>query len=283
MKEDIIDGQVIDRTDSYAKKVINSKEIVFLKTMFYLDNPWKANREGQQYYFEISKIDEEYHLIEGYHNELDTVINEEVLVKVQEIIDNNNLVMMNGTDRFTSGLPVEYQPQSLYVTYESGEKLSLLCDGDPNSKWARELFVLFSETFGKAGIKDLLPDKEDVKLIKFRMSYDEDNLRITYSDISVPNKKDEIELKFMYCIYNKDENVEVKRKYIPLDNKIYTMLHNIVSKYDLINQEDINTSYKLSLYLEYQNGNVINYNSNEEDKYLPMVNELKEYFAKLYK
>ncbi|MBQ4288849.1 MAG: hypothetical protein II749_02685 [Clostridia bacterium] len=141
-------GGVTDRTDKNAPKEIASKDIEEFFLYFYLENHDDSDYEDGFYSFSIKKNDKDEFVLTSNELRLNTPVGQDVLIKLQDIIDESSLVKKNGIYRVTAGLPPEYQPCTLTVTYSSGEKLTFTEDNDPWAGWTQEMFTVLVSNAG---------------------------------------------------------------------------------------------------------------------------------------
>ncbi|MCF0110709.1 MAG: hypothetical protein HUJ58_02330 [Erysipelotrichaceae bacterium] len=73
---------------------------------------------------------------------ISVIVKEDFLQAVQMIVKENNLVKQNGVYSVTDGLPEEYQPCSVTVVYDSGEKLYFTVKNEPEGAWHQKLTEL---------------------------------------------------------------------------------------------------------------------------------------------
>lgn len=136
-------GGVVDRSDHSAPKAILSKEIRAFSTTFWRYDEDSPQHEVRRWHITIRWEDtgELWMEINGDKAKLqgDTAL----LAEVQDVIDRFGLVMHNGVDRVTSGLPPAYAPTWLKAEYASGERLYFQTNGDPDSPWTAAILEIF--------------------------------------------------------------------------------------------------------------------------------------------
>jgi len=141
------DGGVKDSTDFSAPKVINSQEITAFYTSFFCEDAKTPARTGG-YWFEIGKNDSGTLILTASFSQKGGIAADEVLLKkIQRIIEQHELVKLNGLDCVTQALPVQYSPCSLSVSYSSGEQLYFRTDGEPDTQWYKDFLDLFLPLF----------------------------------------------------------------------------------------------------------------------------------------
>ena len=141
------DGGVKDSTDHSAPKVIDSREITAFYTSFFCEDAKTPARTGG-YWFEIGKNDSGTLILTASFSQKGGIAADEVLLKkIQRIIEQHELVKLNGLDCVTQALPVQYSPCSLSVSYSSGEQLYFRTDGEPDTRWYKDFLDLFLPLF----------------------------------------------------------------------------------------------------------------------------------------
>lgn len=149
LNTEYICGGTTQNTDYNAPKKIESDKLRSFSAKFFLYD--ESGSEGD-YWFEV-KPNEEGKLILSeqcaYHVSCET--NAALLSALQKIIVKYELVKMNGTDKYTNGLPPAYQPSFLSAAYESGERLCFCTNNDPDAAWTREVLQLLGDEFASHG------------------------------------------------------------------------------------------------------------------------------------
>ncbi|MBQ4538493.1 MAG: hypothetical protein II995_02680 [Oscillospiraceae bacterium] len=141
------DGGVKDSTDLSAPKVINSQEITAFYTSFFCEDAKTPARTGG-YWFEIGKNSSGTLMLTASCSKKGGIAADEALLKkVQCIIEQYELVKLNGLNCVTQALPVQYSPCSLSVSYSSGEQLYFRTDGEPDTQWYKDFLDLFLPLF----------------------------------------------------------------------------------------------------------------------------------------
>lgn len=116
--DDVICGGTTTKQDPDAPKEIASKDIVAMDVSFYTDVRWDKE-ENHDFTFVISEENGE--LVASEPNiGMSEVADEELLTKLQDVIDDEKLVSRNGLYDVTAGLPPEYQesPSRLLMSRE---------------------------------------------------------------------------------------------------------------------------------------------------------------------
>lgn len=285
MKNDeFIDGGVINNSNYDAPKEIKSKEITKMSMGFFLFDPWSRNREGKHYFFIIDKDEDgNMYLSDTINGNNKILIGEDLLKEAQKIIDDNNLVNLNGTVEYTSGLPVEFSPEELTVDYKSDEHLHFLINGYPYSKWQKEFVKLFGREYLRNGNDKYMPPKETLTLTRFDVDFDKDNKHYLYAEvIQVDETK-----KFMRIVYDKekqesvDDAVEIKREIFDKVAQIIEENGFTFIDYEIFNPEKLSEDY---IYLEYQDGRTVRIENNKEneERFTKVLDELINYLDTLF-
>lgn len=154
-------GGKIVKTDPKAPKSIKSDDITFFETEFFR-NEDDTYRNSGYYRFMLNKDENGSYTISGDKKEaLKCETDREFATKLGKLIRDYGLIEQNGKYEVTSGLPPECGPFVLRAEYSSGERLWFTCDGDPDDKFTGAVLDLFAKEFGKHGIEEYLPPKED--------------------------------------------------------------------------------------------------------------------------
>ena len=116
-------------------------------TSFFSEDAENTARTGR-YWFEIGKNDSGTLILTASCSQKGGIAADEVLLeKIQRIIEQHELVKLNGLDCVTQALPVQYSPCSLSVSYSSGEQLYFRTDGEPDTQWYKDFLDLFLPLF----------------------------------------------------------------------------------------------------------------------------------------
>ena len=182
-----IDGGVTNRTDADAPKFIESKEICDFDATFCLYGEWSEGNSTCFYTFAIKPESGELTASESTTG-VSAKADDELLGALQQIIDEQELVKLNGTYEVTAGLPPEFWPCTLNVNYESGENLTFTYDNDPDAEWAKEMYLAFADWFEKQGKDDLIPPSSPVSPVTNVMIEFEDPEDGTWYDYSIFEK-----------------------------------------------------------------------------------------------
>jgi len=202
------------------------------------------------------------------HLNISVPVSDEVLAELQAIIDRNELVLDNGIDRHTDGLPAEFQPCYFNAVYKSGERLCFSYDNNPFALWAREIFDLFRNTFIENGHDELLPSREARTIKNFCLSFQFSDDFFEYTFI-----KDGDDIKLYQVVSCSNE----KEAYVRVDEEVLENLQLIVEKYKLKKFHDDEHRERLQgddlfdIYIDYENHHQITGVSYDEET----LNEFK--------
>ena len=151
-----ISGGKVDGTDTNAPKVIESKELTDFAAAFYLRDRLSAADSGT-FRFEVRPDESGKLILREDFSGASIEANASLLDDIIAIIDENDLVFMNGVSRYTAGLDPDIALCELTANYASGEKLHFRIDNDWTAKWDEQLCDLFASRFEAAGVKLLAP------------------------------------------------------------------------------------------------------------------------------
>lgn len=230
-------GGVTEKTDFDAPKTIESDDLVFFETEFYRfsDYVYDADR---RYRFKMTKNENgSYTISECEDAVIECETDEEFASKLQQIIRDFGLIEYNGVNRQTAGLAPEYGPYWVDASYASDEKLYFYMNGDPDARWTWEVLDLFANEFGRNGITDLLPHKEESAITRFSLYYS--NGDTTYMFEEIPESVTE------------EEYYESIKAIVDDSNLIYFQNGELIPG----NFNSANTPDFYEFYIEYENGN----------------------------
>lgn len=280
------DGGKVDNSFKAPKK-IESRNIDYFKTHFYLVDTFNDANSGS-YSFLIEKNEGgEYVLSENSHFNISTVIDADILEKLQLIIEENNLVEANGVDKHTSGLPEEYAPCLLSVVYDSGEELFFSEDNNPGAKWAFDTMELLKSEFIKQGHEELLPPIEDTTLVRFDMSYTDGERVYSYFTYFTEEDTDEYAHHYMKITYNRNDPDDEYNAIIEVPDDFYSDLAGKINELELENHQNgeiaPSGTSKMDKYaqfcMEMESGLQVNafYEGEAADELYELLGELSEY------
>lgn len=152
-------GGTINNTNPFASKKIKSDKIVYFHTKFFLepkDEYEEEHEKARGYIFEV-KTDKDGKILlsEDYYDPVSCETDEAIFSKLQKIIEEHDLVKMNGVSNYTQGLPPEFSPAFLEAVYDSGEKLDFCFDNNPYDDWSRDIMRLLMDELADCGVIEL--------------------------------------------------------------------------------------------------------------------------------
>ena len=181
-------GGTTDLTDKSAPKSIVSKEIEQFSASFFLAERCNAEKE-HKFSFHIGEAEDGELTVSEKRSGKSLPADEKLLQKMQDIIDRHRLVLKNGEYIVTAGLPPEYQPCSLKVTYASGETLTFTENNDPYSLWALDIYTAIAEYFSENGDESLFPERLCSKLERLDLTFTRNGETITFGGVNVGEGK----------------------------------------------------------------------------------------------
>lgn len=276
-------GGVVDNSDKNAPKKIDSKDITSFESYFFLYGQLDSSGD-RQYYFSISENDNGKLVLKDRRADDSTSVevDKSIFETIQEIIDNNELVKLNGIDKHTSGLPAEYQPCYLKATYASGESLYFSQNNNPNAKWAKEVRDYLAQVFHEHGNDTYMLPESASKVVRFELTYTDGDKKYKFNELQVPNegiKKSFEELvESGYAdgeyhtvidseVFSRTNSDERERKKGMPSDEYYKGLQKIIKEVNIdqfangssfpTNFDYKNTQEYFQFYIEYEYGNTI--------------------------
>ncbi len=236
-------GGTVDRSFD-APKEIKSKDLTAMDSEFFYTIQYKPFDCARMHIKLVRNEKNELILSEEDCYNVSVKVGDEVLKGAQELIEKFELSKLNGTDKYTSGLPEPYSlPMYFKAEYESGESIYFSMNSRPNSSWCNELAYYFLDVFEEYGETSVLPPRESVQISRLDIAYFDGALYyLYYSEIS---EKDEVQLfKGVYEYERKNVYKGLCEKYIDVPENYYSELENFLKElkaYTLINgnNEDI--------------------------------------------
>ena len=307
-----IDGGTTTRIDSNAPKVINSDNLVAFKTNFFLYGEYGSEFDAS-YTFEI-KDDEAGRKVltcETGGQTFSCEVDSSVMSGLQEIIKKYDLARSNGIEKFTAGLPPEYDYSEFYALYDSDETIRFSGNNAPESETSRAFVDYFARVFAEQGINDLLPPKETQEVVRFDFTVTDKDMCYIYGEIEIPTA--ELNLTLEEIATNGLEGVDVVTKirkepwdrssndlcdtfYADATSDYYEGLSELLKEID-INQyigdqsspggfSYENTPEFYEFYIEYAYGNRISGFSEDSEAveaFRPVANKIMEYLDTYFK
>lgn len=313
--DDVICGGTTTSQDPDAPKEIASKDIASMDVSFYTEVRWDKE-ENHDFTFVISEEDGEL-IVSEPNIGMREVADEELLSKLQGVIDDEKLVNRNGLYDVTAGLPPEYQERSFTVTYASGEKLHFTENNNPQEGWSAKFYDIFMEWFASKGDDRLYPEKETSKVQRLSLKYDGEETGYYFVEMSVKDEDAEGGKKYMLSrsVYSTQDTSDEEFEYAPFPDDYYDRLTEIFDKYNVVIKYDFSTwGYSsnglnghnegyfgwasstdademdsdglfVDIYVEYESGKILNIETRKQSEIeamKPFLDEMVEYFNSLY-
>lgn len=226
-------GGKVDHTNYAAPKVIESKDIESFRTYFFRYGSFDHENEGT-YEFEIMKNDEgAMTLSEKRYYGISCEADPSLTEAVQALIDEYELVKMNGVYEYTSGLPYEYAPCLFSVDYASGENLYFYTDNDPYAPWSKAFLDLFKGYFADKGFTEVLPPEEECVVTRFDYRFTDGNLLYMINTLIIPEEAgDEVIEKeaVMKVVWDMEKDEKVEERIVMVPEGYYEGIRKIVDK-----------------------------------------------------
>lgn len=308
-------GGTTDLTDKSAPKSIVSKEIEQFSASFFLAERCTAEKE-HEFSFCIGEAEDGELTVSDKRSGKSLPADEKLLQKMQDIIDRHRLVLKNGEYIVTAGLPPEYQPCSLKVTYASGETLTFTENNDPYSLWALDIYTAIAEYFSENGDESLFPERLCSKLERLDLTFTRNGETITFGGVNVGEGKAVNGVTYLLqkriCGRN-FKTVSEKLMQFPEDH--FEKLTEIVDRYDLPRKYEFsrfdysNNNYGnhgrgyfgmgekptddepdseneyIRLAIAYENGYHMSINTSKPSEikgFEPLINDLSGYFESIF-
>lgn len=184
---DVIEGGTTTHTDTQAPKVINSDNLVGFKNNFFLFDE-NGSEFDASYCFEVKDSESGQKLLTCEKNgqTFDCEIDSAVMSGIQKIIKEYSLANYNGTDKFTAGLPPEYDLSEFYALYDTGETIRFSDNNNPDSEVSKAFLKYFTQVFADCGINDFLPPSETSEVVRFDFTFTDKNMCYIYGESEVP-------------------------------------------------------------------------------------------------
>ena len=313
--DDVICGGTTTKQDPDAPKEITSKDIVAMDVSFYTEVRWDKE-ENHDFTFVISEENGE--LVASEPNiGMSEVADEELLTKLQDVIDDEKLVSRNGLYDVTAGLPPEYQEKSFTVTYESGEELHFTENNNPQEGWSAKFYDIFMEWFASKGDDRLYPEKETSQIQRLSFKYNGEDTGYYFVEMSVKDEDAEDGKKLMLSrsVYSTQDSSDEEFEYATFPDDYYDRVTEIFDKNDVVIKYDFSTwgyssnglnghdegyfgwatstdadeidsnGLLVDIYVEYESGKILNIETRKESEIAamkPFLDELLEYHNSLY-
>lgn len=221
-----ISGGNTEYTDPDAPKTIASREITAFRTGFWYRDARDESANGK-YTFEIDEDrNGEWILTVSGVFQGSTTVDEATLNRVQELIDEYELVELNGWYSVTAGLAPEYSPCSMTAEYASGERLTFTCDGDPATPWYAAFWDCFIQKFINAGYAEFAPPREAVTIKNCTIDFSEGARAYSYGIIT---DEDGVQ-RFYRTEYDMEQRTLLRDDRAELDNALLEGLQNVIEE-----------------------------------------------------
>ena len=273
-------GGKVDYSDPTAPKAIESKDITSFSTYFFRYNDYDGGGAG--YSFKAEKNSVGTVTVSAGSGDDACISDASFMEKLQKIIEDNNLVIANGKNTHTSGLPAEFQPCYLNADYASGEHLYFSVNNDPRGQWQSAVYYCFAEEFGSHGNNKYLPPEETRQIKRLQLEYLKDGILNEYYELDVPNEgvhksledlatngyaDGEFYTVFQRLIISKPDNSERSDDRAVFSDELYIGASEVLKSIDLRPYNNLTTiphnynydsaeSY-FSFYIEFKCGNTI--------------------------
>ena len=196
-------GGHIDNSDPDAPKEIRSKKIVEFECHFFVHN-WINMMMNEFISFSVRKGTDGNRLLLERNSSCETVETDESFMdRLQEVIEKNGLVKLNGRDEYTQGLPPEFRDYGVKAVYDSGEKLNFSIGGNPAYPWCKDLRKALCDELVRHGIEDLLPPKADRNVARFILEIHKWPHLIRYWTIRTDEAPEEKVVHYLKSVWNK--------------------------------------------------------------------------------
>ena len=308
-------GGVSDATDPSAPKTITSQQITQLYVHFCISER-VTDKPYSRFTFEIKPDENGILTLSEKLSGISCKADNTLLERVQTIVRDCDLAGNNGVYRVTAGLPPEYQPCDVSISYDSGESIEYTVNNDPDALWAEKLYLLLAEWFSKNGNDSLLPPGENSQVTYLRARILKNGIRTGYFAVSIHNNDPQgiSAVKLERTVSDETNNTILSKDYADFPDDYYLTITRIVDKYDLPvkyrisrfdhkkrsfsghetgyygmgerpdNEQD-SPGLSVSLHLKYQSGTILNIDTakpSEIQAMTPLLDELSEYLDSLF-
>ena len=185
-------GGTIDRSDPQAPKEIASRVITEFETNFRVYDPLTLTTDG--YWFELKRLEDGTYELSTYGGGHRAPAGADTASAVRDLLDTHRLIAMNGVNRVTQGLPVDFQPIFLRAEFDSGEHLHFCMNGEPRGcDWGLALKRLFAPVFSAAGDAWLEIPPEARRITHFHLEVSKGPVDVDYGVITFPGEGQDAE------------------------------------------------------------------------------------------
>ena len=315
--EEPLDGENIRKEDPDAPKTIESSDIASADIAVYIAERYYGD-ENHDFHFQIYEENGEM-VISELNSGVKDAADEKLLSKIQQVVEENDLVRYNGVYDVTAGIAPEYQARRFLLTYKSGEKIEFTMDNNPYAIWSEKLYDAIADHLAEKGNTALYPEEDDSLMNRFRLSFEEDGKETEFSDIYISDKKSENgkKLVLQYSVYDTVKGRQLKEKYIEFPESYFEDLTKIIAKTDVrrrynfsrydhkadnygnhedgyfglgdkttFDEEEDSKTLSLDLYMVYESGERYSIETRKESEIegiRPLIEELINYHRSLFK
>ena len=310
-------GNTTVRTDYDAVKEIKSKDISDFYVSFLNLNRWRGD-EIHSFNFQV-KPDENGVLTASENlSGIGAPADDELLIKLQEIIDKYELVSSNGVYEVNLSLAPEYHECEMEVNYASGESFKFTTINNPYADWTEEIYDVFAQWFSQKGDDSLYPDKETSVVTRFDLRMNKNGTWYDYGGINVPEEMAVNGEKYLLHrdIYDDNAQKTISEDFILFPEGYFEKITEILAKYDVVlkydfsrfDHNDLNygnhdegyfgwgnkttadgeedaQDMKIDMYVEFESGNRMSIGTqkpSEIEGMEPLTGELTEYLDSLF-
>ena len=275
-----ITGGKVDRSDTNAPKVIDSRDLTFFSYQFYLYGKYNYEKDSG-YSFEVKKMDDgTVSLEEKSCYKVKCSTDEHILAALQSLIEKYGLAKMNGADEHTAGLPVEFQPCYFRAEYASGESIRYSTNNNPEDPFSREVVKLLGDEFAARGEDCFQPPVNASRIKRFDLEYTDGDIRWRIGELRVPKEgvhksfedlvthgyaDGEYDLVIEKEAWDRSKDAETASVYRVLTPEYYEGLAEILNReriIDFVNDEQFPSGFDYektpayyNFYVEYAAGN----------------------------
>lgn len=165
--DNLNDGDVVDKSFD-APKTIDSKDIIYFYAGFFKPDYLDDSREGDSFVFEITdKGNGTFLLKEQKTYNVQCEITADTLSQLDALLRAHDLISENGTDKVTGGLPPEFGRVTIKATYQSGEKLYVSRNNNPQDELLEEMVKFFKDIFLAKGFAEQVMSPVDLQGYSF--------------------------------------------------------------------------------------------------------------------
>ena len=222
-------GGHMENNDTNVPKEIASKKIVEFDCHFYVHNRLFV-MQNEFLSFSVTKETDGSGLIISRSNGEAVKTDESFMDRLQEVIEKNDLISLNGRNEYSQGLPPEYQSYELKAVYDSGEKLSFCIMGNPSYPWCQDLRKALCDELVRHGIEDMLPPKADRNVVRFILEIQKWPRLIRYWTIRTDEAPGERVVHYLRWVWNKSTETTERKETIVVPDGFYERISELIEK-----------------------------------------------------